>query len=80
MLALEEAVGKALSYYGEALLTNEGKIDCFKRFGYTVWEVARDRYIFNQQEHIVPEKMLKKWEKEKAAMEGIATQDTILTW
>lgn len=80
MLTLEEAVTKAVNYYGASLLTEEGKIECFKQYGYNVWEVAKDRYIFNQQEHIVPEKMLKKWEKEKASMDGIATQDTILTW
>lgn len=80
MIAVEEGVQKALTMYGGNLFTKEGKIDCYKRFGYTVWDLACRRYIFNQQEHVVPERMQKKWLKEREASEGIATQDTILTW
>lgn len=80
MMSLDEQVSLAKNQFGEMLLTEEGKIECFKKFGYNVWQVARERYLFDQQEHVVPEKMLKKWEKEREAMEGIATQDTVLTW
>lgn len=80
MISLEEGVSRALAMYGEGLFTDEGKIDCFKRFGFNVWQVACERYLFNQQQHVVPEKMREKWEKEREAREGIATQDTLLDW
>lgn len=80
MMSLDEQVSLAKKQFGAALLTEEGKIECFKRFGYNVWQVAMERYLFDQQEHVVPEKMREKWEKERAAREGIATQDTLLEW
>ena len=80
MISLEEGVNKAIKIYGEGLFTNEGKIDCFKKFGYNIWRIACERYIFNSIEHVVPEDMLKKWKKEKDENDGIATQSTRLAW
>lgn len=79
-MPLEESIQRALKMYGESLLTPEGKADCFKRFGYNTWELACEWLDFNKHEHVVPERMIKKWEKERDAMDGIATQDTVLEW
>ena len=80
MISLEEGVNKAIHMYGEGLFTDEGKIDCFKRFGYNIWSVACERYLFKQKKHEVPQKMIEKWEKEKESIAGIATQNTRLSW
>ena len=80
MISLEEGVSKAIKMYGEGLFTDEGKIDCFKRFGFNVWQVACERYEFNKKTHTVPKKMIEKWQKEKDSNDGIVTHDTRLTW
>lgn len=78
MRSLEEQVTLALKFYGEAILSEEGKIDCFKKYGYNVWEHAKNKYLFDQTEHIVPKEMKEKWEKDKEKAAGIATGDTLL--
>lgn len=79
-LNLQESSSKALQEFGESLTTAEGRIACFKKYGYAVYKEALGWYHFYQTEHIVPEKMKLELEKYREDHKGIATSSTPLSF
>ena len=80
MLPLQEAVSQCMHFYADQILSDEAKKDAFSRFGYQIYNLAKERYIFDHQEHIIPDKYKEDVEKEANRRAGIATSKTLLTW
>lgn len=80
MKFLEESVAECLRFYGDGILSAEAKKDAFGRFGFNIYQLACEKYIFNQSEHPVKKEWKEEVEKYRDQNDGIATSKTRLTW